>query len=605
MSLIARHVDKKWQIFSKVLSVSNPLPFHLNKNGIVYSQKRSRSSKKLSYVHGAGTVPLIGTTVGQFVDEAAEKFGNDEAFVDCFFEIRKTFHQYVEDINNFATGLLSLGLQRSDRVGIWAPNRYEWLVAQYGATKAGLIVVSLSPAYKTAEFEYALQLVQLKAVIAPPTFFIQEYYQMAAEVIPELQSAKYGTKIKSKKHPYFEMFISMSDDEQLNGTFKFSDVLKAGGSSEKKQLEELQDKIQISDTNCIMFTSGTTGKPKAAMISHHSLINGSYIMGNKPIALQSRRLCAIVPFFHVFGYVALSFSGVLGGRCIVVPHPLFNAGSILETIQKEKCTSIYGTPTMFVDILNHPDCSKTDLSSLCQGGTSGAPCPPALIKRFTDEIKIQEYNTGYGMTELAGGAFNTLSDDSVETKATTVGKVYDFLEAKLTDPSTGDIVPIGTPGEICVKGYKVMKGYWNDEAATKEAIRDGWLHTGDIGILDENGNLTVVDRIKDLIIRGGENIYPKEIEDFFMTHPKISEAHAFGIPDERMGEEVCIWIMPRPNETMTKEDVDKHCKGKISHFKIPRYVHFVEDFPKTISGKVKKFEMRETMKEILTNQKSK
>ncbi|GAB6026169.1 hypothetical protein CHUAL_012371 [Chamberlinius hualienensis] len=556
---------------------SNSKPQQLRRNIL-------SSGTKWSYCHGESSIKLLGLTMSQIIDLAPDRFGDNLAVVDRFQNIRKTFVQFKKEVDDIAMGFLSLNLNRGDLLAIWSPNRYEWMLAQMAAAKAGLVLVPVNPAYQKMEFQHVLEKMKLKALLIPETFKTQNFYQMVSEIVPEIADTKSG-KINSKKHPYFTDIVMMTD-QKLPGIVRFKDLYGAGGSNEKKRLEEIQNEIQIDDDFNVQFTSGTTGKPKGA----------------NRILRRAHKISCNVPLFHCFGCVVGTYTTMLSGATCVFPSPSFDPEKILKTIEEEKCTSIYGTPTMLVDLINHPNFDKTNLSSVKRGLIAGAMVLPAFFQQVLQKFNAPELMIAYGTTELSPLVSCQRYSEPLETKFNNVGSVYPNTQIKIVDKNN-KIVPIGVDGEICARGFQLMKGYWDEPEKTKEVIVNGWYHTGDLGQLTEDGRLRVTGRIKDMIIRGGENIYPKEIEDFLISNDKIADAQIIGVPDNRMGEEICVWVKLKENMEMTEDELKKFCRGKISHFKIPRYVRFVKEFPKTLSGKVQKFIMKEEMEKILISKK--
>jgi len=558
---------------------------------------RTPDSPRLSYYHNGKEHEFVGPTIGKVIDQSVDKYGDRLAVVDCIQNIRKTFAQLRDDIDKLAAGFLALKLQKGDRIGIWSPNRYEWILTQMAAYTAGLILVPINPVYQPQEFEYCLRKLRIRAIVAPDSFRIQDYYKIISTVVPEMTTSKPG-EIKSKTHPYFDTVILLSE-KNLQGTFKFSDVMTAAGSNEKIELEKRKAEMQIDDTLQILFTSGTTGNPKAAVHTSFGMINNCLNVNERfGYNAQESRICCILPFFHIFGCVGINCSMMTNGVGVIMAAPGYVPELTLKAIEDEKCTSIYGTPTIFIDLLNHPNFAKTDLSSVIGGVMAGAPCPPDLVQKTIKAFDAPHFGVGYGTTEIGVVSCQHYLKDSINSKAETCGKVLGSLELKIVDPN-GAIVPSGQEGEVCVRGYTVMNTYFEDEKANKESIKNNWFHTGDLGTLSEDGYIRIVGRIKDMIIRGGENIYPTEIEEFLLTHPAVMEAHIFGVPDEYMGEEVCAWIKLKENQMLSEAEVKDFCKGKLSHFKIPRYVHFAKDIPKTTIGKARKFIMQAEMKKIL------
>lgn len=575
-------------------------------NGVKVIQLNFGSSatlkrKNLSYVHNNGKEPLQAITMGDLIDSTPDRYGDRIAIIDCSQNIQKTFAEYVEDINKLSLGLLSLNLKRGDRIGIWSPNRYEWTLAQFAAAKIGLFAVTLSPMYQAPELSYSMEKLGIRAIVAADTFKTQDYYKILCSFIPEIMDSKAG-QIKCKKYPDFDTLIMMSENDAPPGAYKFQDILNAGGSHEKTLSEKLAKEINFDDAMNIQLTSGTTGRPKAVVLSHFGVINNAIeISRNIGFYREPHRICGQVPLFHCFGCVGVTVVGFCSGVGAVFPSFGFSAEHSLKAIETHKCTSIYGTPTMFVDILSHPDFDKTDFSSLKSGVISGAPCSPNLIQQIIEKMHCPEIISPYGATELSPVISSHENPcETKEKRMTTAGKVLGSTEVKVVD-GNDKMVPFGEVGELCVRGYQVMKGYWNDEEQTMKSIKDGWYHTGDLGTLDENGYIRVTGRIKDMLIRGGENVYPREIEDLLTTHPKIHDANAFGVPDKRLGEEVCVWIKLKEAQTMTAQEVKDYCKQNLAYYKIPHYIRFVEDFPRTPTGKIQKTQMREEMEKIIGN----
>lgn len=557
--------------------------------------KRYETVQNNSYMHQVGT-NLQPITICQLISTMSDRYGDRLAVIDRIPGIRKTFSEFQTDIEKLATGLLALNLQRGDRVGIWSPNRYEWTVALLAGIKAGLIMAAINPVYQPRELEFCLKKLQIRAIVAPDNFRIMNYYKIMSMVVPELVDAKPG-EIKSKSHPYFEKLILMTD-QNYPGAFRFQDVMDAGGSTQSKRLQELDKKIQIHDIATLIFTSGTTGNPKAAIHTHFEIMNNCIVVSeNTGFFDEPHVSCCNVPLFHIFGCHGVICNSILTGMTIVLPAPGFHVELSLKAIEDEKCTCVYGTPTMYVDFFNNPNFSQTNLSSIKTGCVSGAPCPPNLVKKIINEFPCPGLIVGYGSTEM-----NVLSchhyRDNLEIRMQTDGRILPNSEVKVVNRDN-EIVPYDTPGEICVRNPYMMKGYWEEDEKNKEAFKDGWFYSGDEGTLSRDGYIKIVGRIKDLIIRGGENINPGEIEDILMAHSKITEAHVIGVPDQRMGEDVCAVIKIKENQVLYENEVKEYCKGQLSYFKIPRYVQFVDDFPRTAIGKVKKFVLREDMAKIL------
>lgn len=547
-----------------------------------------------SYTHGASVVPLCGTPISRLIDEATEQHGENEAVVVCHQNVRKSFIQLRSDVDKLATGLLSLGLKKGDRIGIWAPNMYEWVVTQFATARVGFILVNINPAYQAKELSYALNKVGIKALIAAESFKSQDYYKILASAVPEVETSKCKS-ISSNISPDLK-FVIMISEKEYESAYKYSDIMNAGGSAEIALLSKLKDEIQFDDAINIQFTSGTTGNPKAAILSHHNIVNNSYFIGRRMnYHLEQHRICVSVPLYHCMGNVFGSLSILTHGACAVFPAPTFNAEACLLAIHNEKCTSVYGTPTMFVDMLHHPNFSSYEYTSLKTGIMAGSPCPEELVKAVVNNMNAKDFIIAYGCTETSPAITTSCFGDSLSARATSVGCALDHVEVKVIN-TDNRIVPVGVAGEICARGYLTMIGYWGDEVKTREVLdSEGWYHTGDQVVMYENGYVQVVGRIKDMIIRGGENIYPREIEEFLHTHPLVAEVHVVGVPDARLGEEVCAWIRLKDGASLTPDDVKAYCKGEISHFKIPRYIKFVTVFPTTVTGKIQKFVIKQYM----------
>jgi fatty-acyl-CoA synthase len=526
-----------------------------------------------------------------------EQFPDSEALVVRHQQVRWTYREYKTEIDRLATGLLHLGIKPGERVGIWGPNSFEWCLAQYATCKIGAILVNINPAYRLYELEYALNKVECRAIISAEQYKSSEYLSMLRELAPELEDAD-PRCLKLQALPHLQMIVRMGEGTTA-GMLNFSDVCNMGSDAEYNRLQELKQELLPDDPINIQFTSGTTGKPKGATLSHCNILNIAYLIGRAMNFTEQDRLCIPVPLYHSFGMVMASLVCITCGAASVLPGPAYDTLTTLQAIEEEKCTGLHGVPTMFINQLDHRDFHQFDVSSLRTGIMAGSPCPEEVMKRVMQDMHMEHILIGYGMTELSSLNHITKPDDPVEKRIETVGRVFPRLEIKIIDES-GRVVPVGEPGEVCTRGYSVMHGYWNDEEKTSETIDSaGWLHSGDIGLMDEEGYLKIVGRIKDMIIRGGENIYPREIEEFLYTHPNIQEVQVFGIPDDTMGEEVCAWIKLKNDISLTEQEIKEFCKNQITHFKIPRYVHFVEDFPMTVTGKIQKFKMRDSMVEKL------
>jgi len=553
-----------------------------------------------SYCQGIGPRPLLGETIGQRLDKITELYPDRECVVCVDDNERSTYADFREEVDKLAAGFLAMGLKKGDRIGIWGPNCMEWYLIQYATARAGFIMVNINPAYQSNELEYALKKVGCKALVMVPRFKTSDFYGILKNVAPELEYAN-SDELKLEKLPDLKHVI-LTEGSSLPGTITLNDVLNFGGISERQKIQKMQFELQFDDPINIQFTSGTTGNPKGATLTHHNLLNNAYTIGqNLDYTRPGTKVCVPVPLYHCFGMVLGSLAAMAFGATIVFPCRGFDAHKSLYAIHKERCTSIYGTPTMFIDMLNDPQFDTFDFSCLRTGIMAGSPCPIEVMKRIIDKMHCKEMTIAYGLTETSPASNATTRDDPVDLRVSTVGRPLPFVEAKVID-SENNIVPVNTPGELCFRGYLVMQGYWDDVEKTQEAIDShGWFHSGDLAIMDENMYCKIIGRLKDVVIRGGENIYPTEIEQFLYKHPKIQDVQVIGIPDERMGEELCAWIKLRSNVTATDAEIKDFCKGKISHFKIPRYIKFVDEFPLTVTGKVKKFEMRNTMKEEMSN----
>ncbi|XP_061079270.1 medium-chain acyl-CoA ligase ACSF2, mitochondrial-like [Conger conger] len=552
-----------------------------------------------SYVHGTSSRSLLSQTIGQTLQNTAERWPDREAVVFLQDGIRKMFAQFQQEVDQAAAGLLALGLKRGDRLGMWGPNIYEWILVQFATAKAGILLVSVNPAYQLQELEFALRKVQCKAIVCPTKFKTQNYCDMLRQLCPEVETATPGG-LKSARLPDLRMVIVT--DSRQTGMFHMDDVMQAADSHHRQELDSLQKKLSFDDPINILFTSGTTGSPKGTTLSHHNLVNNAYFIGMR-IGYAWRpqvRACVPVPLYHCFGSVVGALNMAQHGITLVFPSTAYDGRANLEAIQKERCTIFYGTPTMYIDMLGQPELNKYDLSSLEAGLIGGSPCLPEVMKKVMTTMNMKEVVIGYGTTENSPLTFLGYPLDNLEKKTKTVGCIMNHTEAKVVDPSTGHIVPLGTSGELMIRGYCVMQEYWNDPDKTLECIsKDRWYKTGDIARLDKYGYCRIEGRIKDMIIRGGENIYPAEIEQFLHTYPKVHDVQMVGVRDERMGEELCACIKLKEGQDCTAEEIKAYCKGQIAHFKIPRYVTFVQDYPLTISGKVQKHKLRAEMEKSL------
>ncbi len=544
-----------------------------------------------SYDHGTSTTRLIGETIGQFFDKAAARFREREALVVRHQDIRWTYGELARRVDDLAAGLLALGLEPGDRIGIWSQNNAEWVLTQFATAKAGLILVNVNPAYRKSEIEYALNKVACKALITSPALKTSDYLAILNDLAPEIATSTPG-ELKAKALPHLRTVIRLGRDK-TPGMLNFDGIASLGGNAERSRLVELADRLQFDDAINIQFTSGTTGFPKGATLSHHNILNNGYFIGEAMRLMPDDRLCIPVPLYHCFGMVLGNLACVTHGAAMVYPAEAFDPLSVLQTVQAERCTALHGVPTMFIAALDHPEFTKFDLSTLRTGIMAGSPCPIEVMKRVVSQMNMQQVTIAYGMTETSPVSTQSSVDDPVERRVATVGRVQPHIEIKIVD-ADGRIVPRGITGEFCTRGYSVMTGYWNDEDRTKEAIDAGrWMHTGDLATMDEEGYVNIVGRLKDMVIRGGENVYPREVEEFLYRHPKVQDVQVIGVPDPRYGEEICAWVKLRDGQSATPDEIRDFCKGQIAHYKIPRYVRFVDEFPMTITGKVQKFVMRE------------
>jgi len=537
---------------------------------------------ELSYVHGASEKPLIGKTIGALFDETCAAHPGRLALIVRHQGIRWTYAELKIRVDAFAAGLLALGLNPGDRVGVWAPNCAEWTITQFATAKAGLILVNINPAYRLSEAEYALNKVGCRALVTAVRHKTSEYLTM----VRELRDAG--------RLPLLETVITIGDDPH-RGCLSFPHVANTGDRADRARLAEIGPALQFDDPINIQFTSGTTGFPKGATLSHHNILNNGYFVAEAIGLKPDEKLCIPVPLYHCFGMVMGNLGCLTHAATMVYPAESFDPLAVLETVAAEQCQALYGVPTMFIAILGHQDFAAFDLSSLRTGIMAGSPCPIEVMRQVIDRMHMPQVTIAYGMTETSPVSFQSGCDDSLEVRVSTVGRVQPHLEVKIVDEA-GRIVPRGQPGELCTRGYSVMLGYWDDAERTAEALdAAGWMHTGDLATLDEAGCCNIVGRIKDMVIRGGENIYPREIEEFLYRHPAIQDVQVIGVPDRKYGEELCAWIVLKPGEGLSDDAVRDFCRGQIAHYKIPRYIKFVEGFPTTITGKVQKFAMRETM----------
>jgi fatty-acyl-CoA synthase len=555
------------------------------------------SERADSYVCGISDTPLLGETIGRRLDRARERWGGREALVSPSHNVRWTWREFAERVDALAAGFLALGLARGERIGIWSLNRPEWTLTQFAAAKAGLILVTINPAYRLSELEFALAKVGCAAIVTATAFKTSNYMEMVSTLVPELATSEPG-RLQASRLPHLRAVIQVGGPASP-GTIPFEQVATMGGARHRDQLKTLGDELQFDDPVNIQFTSGTTGSPKGVTLTHHNILNNGYLTGRAMRLTENDRICIPVPLYHCFGMVMGNLAAVTLGAAMVYPGEGFDPLATLRTIEQEKCTTLYGVPTMFIAELDHPEFASFNLKSLRTGIMAGAPCPIEVMKRVNTEMNMGEVTIAYGMTETSPVSFQSAVDDPLERRVSTVGRIHPHVEVKIVDLE-GRIVPRGARGELCTRGYSIMLGYWDEPAKTGEVLdRNGWMHTGDIAIIDNQGYCNIVGRIKDMVIRGGENLYPREIEEFLYRHPKIQDVQIFGVADDRYGEELCAWIRLRAGESLTADEVRAFCQGQIAHNKIPRYVEFVDEFPMTVTGKIQKFLMRDTVEQRL------
>lgn len=553
-----------------------------------------------SYYCGASTTQIIYETIGGFFDRIANQHPDTTALTIRHQNVDWSYGELQHRVNQLASGLISLGIEPGDRIGIWGPNSAEWVLTQLATAKIGAIMVCINPAYRLYELEYALNKVECKALITDEKFKTSDYLGMLTTLAPELEHCEPG-ELESSKLPYLKQVIRMGS-EGSPGMHNFDEVCVAASDRDRKALLDLQSQLKPDDAINIQFTSGTTGSPKGATLSHCNILNNGYLTGEAMRLTPVDKLCIPVPLYHCFGMVLAVLACVSHGATMVFPGEAFDPEQTLQTVQDEQCTALHGVPTMFITELDHPHFSRFDLSSLRTGIMAGAPCPVEVMKRVISEMHMQDILIAYGQTELSPINNMTLPDDSLERRTETVGRAMPWVEIKIID-ELGHVVPVGEKGEICTRGYSVMQGYWNDPEKTAETIdASGWLHSGDIATMDASGYVRIVGRIKDMIIRGGENVYPREVEEFLYQHPAISEVQVFGVPDEKMGEEVCAWIQLNEGARLSADEVKAYCKDQITHFKVPKHIRFVSDYPMTVTGKIQKFVMRDEMLALLSHQ---
>ncbi|MGW5644926.1 AMP-binding protein [Saccharopolyspora sp. NPDC003752] len=529
-----------------------------------------------SYASGISDVPLLGDTIGENLDRTAARFPDRDALVEFATGRRWSYREFVAEVDALAVSLLDAGIGKGDRVGIWAPNRAEWTTTQYATAKIGAILVNINPAYRVHELEYVLNQSGVRLLVSARSFKSSDYVAMVEQV--------------RAKCPGLEQVVFLDSPEWAE---------LAGGSGDPQRLAAIR--LSADDPVNIQYTSGTTGFPKGATLSHHNILNNGFFVGELCGYTEADRVAIVPPFYHCFGMVMGNLACTSHGSAMVIPSEGFDPTAALSAVAAERCTSLYGVPTMFIAELDHPDFESFDLSSLRTGIMAGSPCPVEVMKQVIGRMGMSEVSICYGMTETSPVSTQTRADDSLERRVSTVGRVGPHLEIKIVDPATGLTVPVGTPGELCTRGYSVMLGYWEQPEKTAEVVDAArWMHTGDLAVMDEDGYVSITGRIKDMVIRGGENVYPREIEEFLYTHPDILDAQVIGVPDAKYGEELMAWVRLREGAaSLTAEALREFCAGKLAHYKVPRYVHVVDEFPMTVTGKIRKIEMRETAKKLL------
>src|SRR5579862_1139974 len=551
-----------------------------------------RSAVMWSYVSGTSDTPLLGMTIGDLFDRTVARFTDRDALISRHQGIRYTYGQLHEQVDACARGLMALGINKGDRVGIWAPNCAEWTITQFACAKIGAILVNINPAYRLHELEYALNQSGCVALVAAPNFRATSYIEMLQTLCPELERSAPG-QLDAHRLPHLRHIVRLGT-ERTPGMWVWGEMLARAQEVSAETLSQRQAEQEFDDPANIQYTSGTTGNPKGATLSHHNILNNGYFVARLQGFTENDRVCLPVPLYHCFGCVMGNLGSVTHGATMVYPAEAFDAKATLDAVQAERCTVLYGVPTMFIGELAHPDFDQYDLTSLRTGVMAGSPCPVQVMREVIDKMHMGEVEICYGMTETSPVSFQTRLNDSLEKRVGTVGQIHPHVEVKLIDATTGQVVPVGTPGELLTRGYSVMLGYWDNDEATHRAIDQArWMHTGDLATMDEDGYVNIVGRLKDMVIRGGENVYPREVEEFLYTHPAVSDVQVIGVPDAKYGEELMAWVKLRENMTATPEELTAFCRGQIATYKIPRYWKFVDSFPMTVTGKIQKYLMRQ------------
>ncbi|MCU0965584.1 MAG: AMP-binding protein [Burkholderiaceae bacterium] len=551
-----------------------------------------------SQVRGDMHAALSEQTLPALLADTVARWGERPAVLFREQGIRWSWREFAAVVDELAAGFLSLGLERGDRLGIWSPNRAEWLVTQFATARLGVILVNINPAYRLSELEYALNVSGCRAIVTAERLKTSMYLQMLQTLAPELAHSEPGA-LKAARLPALQWVIRMGADA-TPGMLNYDALLERGRASlQRQQLDAISAGLSCFDAINIQFTSGTTGNPKGATLTHHNVLNNARFIAQCMRFSEADSLCIPVPLYHCFGMVLAVLACVSSGARMIFPGESFEPLATLQAVAEERCTALHGVPTMFIAELDHPRFAEFDLSSLRTGIMAGSPCPIETMKRVVAMMHMREVTIAYGMTETSPVSFQSSTTDPLDRRVSTVGRIQPRLEAKVVDPATGQVVPVGEKGELLVRGYSVMQGYWGDAARTAESIRDGWMHTGDLATIDAEGYCNIVGRAKDMLIRGGENVYPREVEEFLFRHPKVQSVQVFGVPDPKYVEEVCAWITLKPGETCTEAEIRDFCREQIAHYKVPRYIRFVDEMPMTITGKVQKFVMRDKMIEEL------
>ena len=555
-------------------------------------------SKEISYASGASDKPLLGDTIGDKFDEIASKYPEREAIVSIHQNIRFTYNELAKEVNTLAKAFISSGFKKGERIGIWSSNNVEWLITQYAAAKAGVILVTINPAYRSHELDYVLGQSGCKGLILQNQFKTSDYESMISEICPEIKDANPG-ELESNKFENLTTVISMTSSKE-KGIFNWDNFLNLSNNIDDKKLKSRQEELDSDDAINIQYTSGTTGFPKGATLSHHNILNNGYFTGATMNFTEKDRLVVPVPLYHCFGMVLANLACLTHGACAIYPSEGFEPDLALKAVEDENATAIHGVPTMFIAELALPNFKEYDLSSLRTGLMAGSPCPVETMRQVIELMHMTEVEIAYGMTETSPVSFQTRVDSPMEKRVSTVGSVHPHVQVKIIDSDSGKICVVGETGELCTRGYSVMLGYWENPEGTNAALdSNGWMHTGDTAVMDEDGYVNIVGRIKDMIVRGGENVYPVEIEDFLMAHEGIEAVQVTGVPDPKYGEEIIAWISLKEGKDISEEDIKEYCKGKVAHYKVPRYIRFGNDFPMTVTGKVQKYKMREiSIKEL-------